>query len=198
MYVVANMPLTCQHINAISSLAHHREYIHNVYELPSLEPSICYLHAAASFPPKSTWLKAVRQGNYSTWPLINVNNVAKYFPESVETQMGHMQGQRQGVHSTCPVDAPGTINDGNPPNITVPVSNPASTAQIVAHDVLIRGIDLKDTMYTDRTGHFPFISSLSNCYIMILHHVDSNSSWSEALKNTSEGKLILAHHCALP
>jgi hypothetical protein len=55
MYEVANTTLTCQHINAISSLAHRREYIHNVYKLPSLEPTICY----AGFPPISTWLKAV-------------------------------------------------------------------------------------------------------------------------------------------
>jgi hypothetical protein len=59
MYEVANTTLTCQHINAISTLAHCREYIHNVYELPSLEPTIRYLHATAGFPPKSTWLKAV-------------------------------------------------------------------------------------------------------------------------------------------
>jgi hypothetical protein len=59
MYEIANMVLTCQHIDAISLLAHRREYIHNVYELPSLELTICYLHAAASFPPKSTWLKAI-------------------------------------------------------------------------------------------------------------------------------------------
>jgi hypothetical protein len=96
MYEVANTTLTRQHINAISVLAH-CEYLHNVYKLPSLEPTICYLHAAAGFPPKATWLKADQQGNYSTWPLINIKNVAKYFPESEETQMGHMQGQRQGV-----------------------------------------------------------------------------------------------------
>jgi hypothetical protein len=59
MYEVANTTLTRQHIDAIFLLAHCREYIHNVYELPSLEPTICYLHAAASFPQKSTWLKAV-------------------------------------------------------------------------------------------------------------------------------------------
>jgi hypothetical protein len=46
-------------------------------------------------------------------------------------------------------------------------------------------------------GRFPFVSSLGNHYIMILHHVDSNSSWSKALKNNSKGKLILARCCAL-
>jgi hypothetical protein len=32
---------------------------------------------------------------------------------------------------------------------------------------------------------------------MVLHHVDSNSSWIEGLKNNSEGKLILAHRHTL-
>ncbi len=108
-----------------------------------------------------------------------------------------MRGQRQGVCSTSPVDAPDTTNDANPPNITVRVSNPVPTAHIVAHDVLIQVIDLKDTMYTDQMSRFHFISSLGNHYIMILHHVDSNSSWSKALKNNSEGKPILAHCRAL-
>jgi hypothetical protein len=52
MYEVANTTLTWQHINAISALAHRRDYLHNVYELPSLEPTVCYLHAATGFPPK--------------------------------------------------------------------------------------------------------------------------------------------------
>jgi hypothetical protein len=59
MYEVANTTLTCQHIDAISLLAHQREFIHNVYKLPSLEPTIRYLHGAASFSPKSTLLKAI-------------------------------------------------------------------------------------------------------------------------------------------
>ncbi len=46
-------------------------------------------------------------------------------------------------------------------------------------------------------GRFPFFSSLGNRYIMILYHVDSNSSWRKALKNNSKGKLILARRCAL-
>jgi hypothetical protein len=47
-------------------------------------------------------------------------------------------------------------------------------------------------MYTDQTGKFPRISSLGNQYIMILHDADSNSLWAEAIKNNTEGELILA------
>ena len=62
-----------------------REHINNVYELPSIEQTVRYLHAAAGHPTKHTWLKAIAQGNYNSWPLINVQNVRKHFPESEET-----------------------------------------------------------------------------------------------------------------
>jgi hypothetical protein len=79
----------------------------------------------------------------------------------------------------------------------VPVNDSSPSAHIIAHDVLIRIINLKDTMYMDQMGRFPFVSSLGNHYIMILHHVDSNSSWSKTLKNNSKGKLTLARRRAL-
>ena len=40
------------------------EAINTVYELPSNEPTIRYLHGAAGFPTKATWLKAIRKENY--------------------------------------------------------------------------------------------------------------------------------------
>ena len=49
---------------------------------------------------QQAWLKAIWRGNYNTRPLINIKNVNKYFPESEETQQGHMRNQRQGVRST--------------------------------------------------------------------------------------------------
>jgi hypothetical protein len=100
MYQDETTTVTRDHIR--NSMGHYasKEHIHNVYELPSVEPSIRYLHSAAGFPTKPSWLKAICRGNYNSWPLINVKNVAKYFPKSEETQKGHMQGQRQGVRST--------------------------------------------------------------------------------------------------
>ena len=76
------------------------EAINNVYDLPSIEPTIQYLHEAAGFPTKHTWTKAIKAGNYLTRPFLTVKNVNKYFPESEETQQGHMWGQQQGVRST--------------------------------------------------------------------------------------------------
>ena len=62
-----------EHIEAIKTdQLSPSEAINNVYELPSIEPAIKYLHSAAGFPTKATWLKAIRNGSYLSWPLVNV------------------------------------------------------------------------------------------------------------------------------
>ena len=76
------------------------EVINHVYELPNMDPSIPYLHSAAGFPTKPTWLKATRKGRFLSWPLVNMKNVNQCFPNSKETQRGHMHSQRQGMRST--------------------------------------------------------------------------------------------------
>jgi hypothetical protein len=96
---VESTTTTQEHSNAIMLQTISWDYIHNVYELPSIEPTIRYLHTAAGFPVVETWLKAVLQGNYNSWSPINITNVC-YFPTSEETQKGHMHGQRQGARST--------------------------------------------------------------------------------------------------
>ena len=35
------------------------EYVHNVYNLPSMEQTVRYLYAEAEHPTKETWLKAI-------------------------------------------------------------------------------------------------------------------------------------------
>ena len=77
--------------------------INNVYELPSMERAVRYLHGAAGFPTKATWVKAIRNGAYVSWPLINIKNVNKYFPESEETQKGHIQNLHQYTRSNTRV-----------------------------------------------------------------------------------------------
>ena len=77
-----------------------KEETNNVYSLPSIPHSIKYFHAAAGYPVKATWLDAIDAGNYVSWPGLTTTAVRKHFPESDETQQGHMKRQRQGVRST--------------------------------------------------------------------------------------------------
>ncbi len=172
-----------KHNRALLSHTNKKEYIHNVYELPSIGRMVRHLHMATGHPPEDTWVKAVRRGNYKLGPLINTKNVRKYFPELEETQLGHMQGQRQGLQSTHPKQ---------PVNIS---PNPSIKNK---HDIFVHVYELNQedcltaTIYANQTGDFPYIYSQYNRSIMLLHHVNSNSFWVEPHKNQTKGLLVLA------
>jgi hypothetical protein len=42
------------------------EFINSVYELPNTEQVIAWYHAAAGYPTKATWIKAIYAGFYAT------------------------------------------------------------------------------------------------------------------------------------
>jgi hypothetical protein len=83
----------------VSSAATDNEYkkVANVYNIPSINQTIKCLHAAAGYPVEDTWVKVINAGNYTTWPELTATTACKHFPESDETQKGHMKRQRQGV-----------------------------------------------------------------------------------------------------
>jgi hypothetical protein len=51
------------------------EEANNVYSLPSISQTITYLHAAAGFPVKETWMDSIKTGNFMTWPSLTTSAV---------------------------------------------------------------------------------------------------------------------------
>ncbi len=75
----------------------HDEAINVIFDLPRARQNFLCYHAAARFPPKETFIKAVCNGNYATWPKLTIQLIHKYMPDLDETAKGHLKGQRQGV-----------------------------------------------------------------------------------------------------
>jgi hypothetical protein len=75
-------------------------HANSVYDLPSTEQAIRWMHAVCGYPVKSTWLKAIQAGNFIGWPLLTARNIQKYFPETVETPKGHLNQSGKNVRST--------------------------------------------------------------------------------------------------
>ena len=162
-----------------------REEISNVHNLPSISQTIKYHHAAAGYPVKDTWIKAINAGNYTTWPGLTSEAVRKHFPESDETQKGHMKRQRQGVRSTKVLESiPEEEN-----RATGAKDSPTPPKPKKMKDVYIKIHMADNTMYTDQPG-FPATSSNGNQYIMVLVEVDGNYIDAEPMKNRSAGSMI--------
>ena len=165
------------------------EAIHNVYELKTQPELVRYYHAAAGFPTKPSWLKAIKNKQYASWPGLTWEAVNKHFPESEETLKGHGRKTRSGLRST----KTSTQNDDDEDiGETLHLPRPATKQK----EAIIRIYNLSDEaerlMYTDQTGRFPKKSSRGHHYIMVLIKIDSNAILEEAMKNRTTQEMIQA------
>ena len=59
--------------------------------------------------------------------------------------------------------------------------------------MFINIVDLKEVMYTDQTGKFPYLSSKGNGYVMVGYHIDANYIFQEPMKNRTERQMIATY-----
>ena len=69
----------------------------SMYDLPSTEQAIKWMHAVCGYPVKSNWQKVVKAGKFVGWPLVTARNVKKYYPETNETPKVHLNQSRKNV-----------------------------------------------------------------------------------------------------
>ena len=70
----------------------------SVYNLPSTEQAVKWMHGVCGHTVKSAWFKAIKAGNFVGWPILTERNVNKYYPDTNETAKGHMNQTRKNVH----------------------------------------------------------------------------------------------------
>ncbi len=169
------------------------EAINNVYELKTQPELVRYYHAAAGFPTKPTWIQAINNRQFASWPGLTAKAVKKHYPEPEETQKGHCCKTRSGLRSMK--TATSTNNDEDDATITKP--NPQKCPTIKECKIFVKIYDLEDEaqlkMYTNQTGCFPKKSSCGNQYIMVLIELDSNTIFVEGMKNCTAGEMIQAY-----
>jgi hypothetical protein len=149
-----------------------------VHEHKSIQDTITYLHACCFSPVTDTWLKAIQNGHFATWPSGTVENVRKYLSKSDATSKGHMNQFRQNISSTQPaVDQPAPEPD---------------MAQEEKCNYIYAAVMETNQIYTDLTGRFSTISLSGNKYILILYDYDSNSVLSAPMKNRGDKDMVHA------
>eukprot|EP00804_Cyclotella_cryptica_P011786 CCRYP_011381-RA/>CCRYP_011381-RA protein AED:0.36 eAED:0.36 QI:0/0/0/1/1/1/2/0/520 len=157
------------------------QHTNSVYNLPSTEQAIRWMHAVCGYPVKSTWLKAAQTSNFIGWPLLTSRNIQKYFPESVETPKGHLNQSRKNVRSTKQKPIP---------------LETFQSPQLVGRklrDVYTHVYDTHDTIFSDQTGKFPHRSSSGNHYLMVMVDIDSSAILVEPIKNRTDLELTRAY-----
>ena len=120
-------------------------------------------------------MKAIRAGNYLSWPGLTTKKVNRNYPETDETPKGHMIKVRQGVR---PTEEKLAVSEKENSDTHVPLRK--------NHDIYVQIDQVRDTIYTNQTGKFPITSSRGHKYIMVLCAIDGNVVLAEPMKNKSE------------
>ena len=146
-----------------------------------------YLHACCFSPRKATWLNAIRNGHFTTWPGLTVSNVTKLLPDSIATALRHMDQQRKNYRSTQePLDtddtdaiSPSPLSDGKRTNFLY-----ATIEEIPSP---------KGAIASDQTGRFPVISARGMQYLIVVYDYDSNAILAEPLMNRTAKEILRAY-----
>ena len=157
------------------------ESANNVYDLPSIEQSIHWMHASLGYPAAVTWLAACRHGNLIGFPFSDVKYIRKFYPETDETPAGHLNMQRQNVRSTKPKAQPFEQVDST------------ALRGRKERDVYIKVFEAKNTIFSDQTGRFPVTSNSGNKYIMLMVEIDSNAVLVEPMSSRTDKQMQRAY-----
>jgi len=160
------------------------EGINNVYELKTKPELIRYYHAAAGFPTKPTWLSAIRNGHYRTWPGLDAETAARYFPESDEMWKGHGRKIKSGLRSTKKLVEEEALQTER---ITLP-----NERAIYVQDFDLSS-EAERKIFTDQTGRFPATSFRGNQYIMVLFETGSNNILVEPMRSRTASEMVRAY-----
>ena len=114
--------------------------------------------------------------------------VEKCFPESGETQKGHMRSVKAGIRSTKKETLQGTDKDAEDSDDTE--DKPKQKELVIKHADLEE--EFKKQISLDQTGRFPYRSFKGNQYVMIIHESDSNAILYQPVRNKEGGSNVKA------
>jgi hypothetical protein len=103
--------------------------------------------------------------------MATTQNISKYYPDTHETQQGHMAQTQKNVRSTKPKAQ------------TFEHENAAALHGKKECDIYTAVYDVRETIYSDQTGRFPKQSLRGNKYLMVMVEVDSNAILLEPMKS---------------
>ncbi len=133
-----------------------------------------FFHGACFSPSGSTFLKAVRNGNFQSWPGLTPDLISKYLQPTIATHFGHLNQERQYLQTTKPsLQADDDFFPSSEPNNTK------------THEMMAALVPycLTKKAYGDLPGKFPFTSTRGAQYFLVVYDYDSNAILVETLRN---------------
>ena len=148
-----------------------------------------FYHQSVGSPPASTFVKAIRNGQFKSFPGLTAELITKHLPPSKATAKGHMVRKRQGVQSTRSqrkeiLDARLELADMNPPQEACAANENEMFCFAALADAN------EGVIYSDQTGRFPVMSHEGMQYLFIAYIYDENAILIRPLRNREDSSMV--------
>jgi hypothetical protein len=130
---------------------------------------INYLHAAYFSPVKSTWIKAIKNGNFSSWPGLTEHAVENHLSKSTSTTKCHLNQQRQNARTTKIKDAKVIVTE-------LDIDHGINTQFVYAATIDAGQIRISRGFKQRQQIHHDIIWLWQQCHLGTTHQ-RSNNSW---------------------
>ena len=172
-----------------------------------------FLHAAVFSPVLSTFIKAIDNGHFVSWPGLTTKLVKRHLTNILATSKGHISQERQKLQSTQQNNL--NYHDyiskikRNIKNLKKNLPSDKSLSEALTEDILKDAFPVSDTPniktqevlyavfetnkelgYMDLTGRFPYKSSRGHEYILVAYNYDGNAILAQPLKNREAQTIV--------
>ena len=215
------MPYHCNHIShkcldtLIQTEKHKDQKINVILRKQQTHSDLAeFLHGCACSPVTSTFITAVNNNQFMSWPGLTTKLIKKHLPPNRATAKSHLHQESQHLQSTKPHDTDMYLKNikRNIARLKNSVSNNQSLKGLLANDIAADAFPLSptpntktsDVLYTliesspkgigyiDLTGRFPYKSARGNQYFVIAYHYDANAIYVKPIKNRESKSITTA------
>ena len=168
-----------------------KEYIYNLTPTTNMEELAKYHHQSVCSPPKSSFLRAISNKQFKSFPGLTYQLISKHLPPSTATDKGHMIRQRSDVQSTRHnrqdiLDARQAVDDLNPPQQL------CTALEDCMYCFAVLGDRSSGIIYTDLCGRFPVTSFRGMKYIFVAYVYKCNSILMRPMKGRPDKDMVKA------
>eukprot|EP00957_Ditylum_brightwellii_P169005 12863793-Ditylum_brightwellii.AAC.1 len=135
----------------------------------------------------STWLCAIKNNNFLSWPGITYDQVSKYLTNTMATSKGHMACEHKNTQSATKQQQ---NEDASSNKDFFPKQEPVKIHEIYLALKLTDSHD--NVIYTDITSKFPTTSQSGNKHILVAYDYNSNGIVATTVCHCSDAQLVAA------
>ena len=148
-----------------------------------------YHHQSVCSLPKSSFLRAISNQQFRSFPGLTYQLISKHLPSSTATYKGHTTRQRSGVQSTRHnqqdiLDARQAVDDLNPPKQI------CTALEDCMYCFAVLRYMTSSTVYTDLCGRFPVTSFRGMKYIFFAYVYKCNSILMRPIKGRTDKDMV--------